>query len=161
MRYSKLGNFFFLFKKIYISRLKQFCNLNILDASLFRKIQIVLCCYVVTNTMIHINNCNYRTEEVQCHCCLGRWSVEAPYKLRLCCVVARCELLKQSSNLTVILGPLNLFSAVCMIFPFLIQIVLSAGQINIEKFCPMVKWLVPDVRTPATANPADIMIKRS
>ena len=77
----------------------------------------------------------------------------ATWQLRLCCVVARCELLKQSSNLTVILGPLNLCSAVCMIIPFLIQIALSAGQINIEKLWPMVKWLVPDVRTPATANP--------
>ena len=68
-------------------------------------------------------------------------------------MVTRCGLLKQSSNFTVIQGPLNLFSAACMIFPFLIQIALSAGQVNIEKFCPMVKWLVLDVRTPATSNP--------
>ena len=33
--------------------------------------------------------------------------------LTLCCVVARCGLLKQSSNLTVVPGPLNLFSAAC------------------------------------------------
>ena len=77
----------------------------------------------------------------------------ATWQLRLCRVVARCGLLKQSSNLTVIPGPLNLFSAAYMIFPFLIQIVLSAGLVNIEKLCPTVKWLVPDVRTPATANP--------
>ena len=65
----------------------------------------------------------------------------ATRQLRLCCVVARCELLKQFRNLTVIPGPLNLFCAACMIFPYLIQIALSVGQVDIGKLCPMVNGL--------------------
>ena len=41
----------------------------------------MICCYVVVDTMVHINNCNYNTGEVQCHYCLGRWSVDAACKL--------------------------------------------------------------------------------
>ena len=40
------------------------------------------------------------------------------WQLGFCCVVARCGLLKQSSNLKMIPGPLNLFSAAYMIFFF-------------------------------------------
>ena len=41
----------------------------------------MICCCVIADTMVHINNCYYNTGEVQCHYCLGRWSVDAPCKL--------------------------------------------------------------------------------
>ena len=58
----------------------------------------------------------------------------ATWQMGLCCVVARCGLLKQYSNLTVIPGPLNLFSAAYMIYIFL-----AATK-------QLYKWYLPSVR---------------